>query len=79
VKVETLDDVPFLVGVITLLKQFHSNITTSFFAYIGQYIRCTVASFVEKYVINILSHQYPMSSISYLINMSSISCAINIS
>jgi hypothetical protein len=41
--------VPFLVGIITLLNQFHANVTTTFFAYIGQYIRCIVASYVEKY------------------------------
>jgi len=33
------DSAPFIVGVITLLKQFHSVQTQNFLAYLGQYIR----------------------------------------
>jgi len=48
IKKDSIDDVPFIIGIITLLKQFHAHTTTTFFAYIGQYIRCIVASYVEK-------------------------------
>lgn len=33
------DGTPFVVGVITLLKQLHSSVTTKFLGYLGQYIR----------------------------------------
>jgi WASH complex subunit strumpellin len=33
------DSTPFVVGVITLLKQFHSSVTQRFLSYLGQYIR----------------------------------------
>eukprot|EP00035_Acanthoeca_spectabilis_P022186 m.442450 g.442450 ORF g.442450 m.442450 type:complete len:1163 (-) comp18809_c0_seq1:1689-5177(-) len=36
---DPVDGPPFVVGLITLLKQFHSTHTHRFFAYLGQYIR----------------------------------------
>jgi len=33
------DGAPFVVGIVTLLKQFHSSTTGKFLAYLGQYIR----------------------------------------
>jgi len=36
------DGTPFVVGLITLLKQFHSSNTQLFLAYLGQYIRAFV-------------------------------------
>jgi len=33
------DSTPFVMGVITLLKQFHSIYTQKFLAYLGQYVR----------------------------------------
>lgn len=37
-----VDGIPFVVGLITLLKQFHSIHTQKFLAYVGQYIRSYV-------------------------------------
>eukprot|EP00040_Diaphanoeca_grandis_P027104 m.153504 g.153504 ORF g.153504 m.153504 type:complete len:1159 (+) comp30837_c1_seq2:255-3731(+) len=39
---ENVDGPPFVVGLITLLKQFHSTHTHRFFAYMGQYIRAQI-------------------------------------
>ena len=36
---DPLDGPPFIAGCITLLRQFHSDHTESFLAYMGQYIR----------------------------------------
>lgn len=33
------DGSPFVVGIITILKQFHASITQQFLAYLGQYVR----------------------------------------
>jgi len=49
-KKDNLDDTPFIVGVITLLRQFHSTSTTKFLALIGQYVRVMVNNHVEKNV-----------------------------
>ncbi|KNC47128.1 WASH complex subunit strumpellin [Thecamonas trahens ATCC 50062] len=38
-----LDGAPFVVGVVTLLKQFHASVTTTFLKYMGQYIRASMA------------------------------------
>ena len=39
-----LDGVPFVVGLWTLLKQFHPSYPRMFLAYIGQFVRATVGS-----------------------------------
>jgi WASH complex subunit strumpellin len=39
---EPLDGAPFVVGVITLLKQFHSSHTSTFLAFMGQYVRSMI-------------------------------------
>eukprot|EP00051_Salpingoeca_urceolata_P033878 m.22586 g.22586 ORF g.22586 m.22586 type:complete len:1163 (-) comp6876_c0_seq1:95-3583(-) len=39
---DTLDGPPFICGLITLLKQFHSTHTHSYFSLLGQYIRAQV-------------------------------------
>ena len=39
---EPLDGAPFVVGIITLLKQFHSENTDQFLALLGQYVRSLV-------------------------------------
>jgi WASH complex subunit strumpellin len=39
-----LDGAPLVVGVITLLKQFHSLHTHTFLAYLGQYVRAHVSA-----------------------------------
>ena len=42
-----LDGAPFVVGVITLLKQFHSSYTHTFLDYLGQYIRSTISTSIK--------------------------------
>lgn len=37
-----MDGPPFVIGLITLLKQYHSTHTHRFFAYIGQFIRAQI-------------------------------------
>jgi len=39
-----LDGAPFIMGVITILKQFHSSHTHTFLAYLGQYVRANVSA-----------------------------------
>jgi WASH complex subunit strumpellin len=39
-----LDGAPLVVGVITLLKQFHSLHTHTFLSYMGQYVRAYVSN-----------------------------------
>jgi len=48
VKKDSLDDTPFILGIITLLRQFHSSGTTKFLALVGQYVRTMVHFHVEK-------------------------------
>jgi WASH complex subunit strumpellin len=38
-----LDGAPFVVGVATILKQFHSTHTHSFLSFLGQYIRANIS------------------------------------
>ena len=47
---DQFDSAPFLVGMITVLKQFHSESTEQFFACCGQYIRSLVEATASKYV-----------------------------
>ena len=39
---DLLDGAPFVTGIFTLLKQFHSEITDQFLAVMGQYARSLV-------------------------------------
>ncbi|KAI0224187.1 hypothetical protein LSAT2_024791 [Lamellibrachia satsuma] len=41
---DPIDGVPFIHGIITLLKQFHSDDTDQFLALVGQYVRSMVAA-----------------------------------
>ena len=41
-KKEAMDGVPFVVGIITLMKQFHSLYTQQILSYLGQYVRAHV-------------------------------------
>lgn len=41
---DSLDGAPFVVGIVTLLKQFHSDNTDQFFALLSQYIRSLITS-----------------------------------
>jgi len=47
-KKDNLDDVPFVVGICTLLRQFHSTSTTKFLSLLGQYVRVMLNVHVEK-------------------------------
>mmetsp|Transcript_15193 Transcript_15193/g.38374 ORF Transcript_15193/g.38374 Transcript_15193/m.38374 type:complete len:276 (+) Transcript_15193:812-1639(+) len=42
-KNEAFDGVPFVVGVLTILKQFHSSHTQTFIAYLSQFVRVSIA------------------------------------
>eukprot|EP01123_Difflugia_compressa_P004478 TRINITY_DN15904_c0_g1_i1.p1 TRINITY_DN15904_c0_g1~~TRINITY_DN15904_c0_g1_i1.p1 ORF type:complete len:266 (-),score=43.10 TRINITY_DN15904_c0_g1_i1:75-824(-) len=48
VKKSTIDDSPFAIGVMTLMKQFHSSVIPEFFAYIGQYIKSLLNDTLEN-------------------------------
>lgn len=39
-----LDGAPFVVGVLTVLKQFHSDHTLAFLSYLGQFVRASMSS-----------------------------------
>lgn len=41
---DSLDGAPFVVGMVTLLKQFHSDNTDQFFALLSQYVRSFITS-----------------------------------
>jgi len=43
-KKEPLDGVPFVMGIITVLKQFHSSVTHTVLAYLGQFVRSHINS-----------------------------------
>lgn len=49
-----LDGAPLVVGLITVLKQFHSNHTHSFLQYIGQYIRTHISNLPNAAKVNTL-------------------------
>eukprot|EP00457_Paulinella_chromatophora_P000683 gb/GEZN01000683.1/.p1 GENE.gb/GEZN01000683.1/~~gb/GEZN01000683.1/.p1 ORF type:complete len:1160 (+),score=147.68 gb/GEZN01000683.1/:150-3629(+) len=44
IKKVPLDGAPFVVGMITILKQFHSSHTHTYLAYLGQFVRAKVSS-----------------------------------
>jgi len=43
---EPIDGIPFTLGLFTLLKQFHTENTDMFLAYLGQYVRSHVQAAV---------------------------------
>lgn len=45
---DQVDCAPFVVGMITVLKQFHSEFTEQFFACCGQYVRSLVEATAIK-------------------------------
>eukprot|EP00002_Diphylleia_rotans_P010237 TRINITY_DN2063_c0_g1_i3.p1 TRINITY_DN2063_c0_g1~~TRINITY_DN2063_c0_g1_i3.p1 ORF type:complete len:212 (-),score=32.65 TRINITY_DN2063_c0_g1_i3:439-1074(-) len=47
-KKENLDGIPFVVGIITLMKHSHSTNTQKFLAYMGQYVRSLVNTVGQK-------------------------------
>ena len=46
---DPLDSTPFTIGLITILKQYHSEYTEDFIALIGQYARSTTEASAAKY------------------------------
>jgi len=70
-----LDGAPFIMGVITILKQFHSSHTHTFLAYLGQYVRANVsvsagasdkAAMIPPDVINVLFFLEEFCRFSYI-------------
>ncbi|XP_020897630.1 WASH complex subunit 5 [Exaiptasia diaphana] len=60
---DQIDCAPFVVGMITVLKQFHSEFTEQFFACCGQYVR----SLVEATAINARNTDLPPEVVNMLI------------
>eukprot|EP00111_Clytia_hemisphaerica_P004569 TCONS_00013127-protein len=52
---DPLDNTPFVLGLVTLLKQYHSDATDQFFALLGQYVRSTAGSNMTSPKLNDLS------------------------
>ena len=48
---DPLDSTPFTIGLITILKQYHSEYTEDFIALIGQYARSTTEASAAKYAL----------------------------
>ncbi|XP_023238570.1 WASH complex subunit 5-like, partial [Centruroides sculpturatus] len=46
--IEPIDGIPFVIGTLTLLRQFHQEKTGQFLAYLGQYIRSNVESVIGE-------------------------------
>ena len=44
-----MDEAPFVVGFLTILRQFHPDIMFKFLAYLGQFVRASVEDHLEKY------------------------------
>ena len=45
-----LDSTTFVMGLVTLLKQYHSEVTDQFFSLLGQYVRSNADSNISKWV-----------------------------
>ena len=60
-----LDSTSFVMGLVTLLKQYHSEVTDQFFSLLGQYVRSNADSNITKLVslasISIESFPAPMN------------------
>merc|ERR1712146_185615 len=72
---DKLDGAPFVAGVATVLKQFHSSHTHTFLAYLGQYIRSIISASpppsakvtsVDRKVVNVLHFLEEFCKFSYL-------------
>ena len=49
-KKDAIDEAPFVVGFLTIIRQFHPNVMTQFLQYIGQYVKALVDEHQEKFV-----------------------------
>jgi len=58
-KKNLIDDTPYAIGLITLMKQFHTSILPEFLSYVGQYVRATINEFVET---NTKAMSYPLEA-----------------
>jgi len=47
-KKNVVDDTPYAIGLVTLMKQFHSSILPEFLGYLGQYVKSLINEFVEN-------------------------------
>jgi len=47
-KDQAIDEVPFVVGIVTFLRQFHQQHTTQYLALVGQYVLGLIHEHVEK-------------------------------
>ncbi|XP_020632450.1 WASH complex subunit 5-like [Orbicella faveolata] len=62
---DQIDSAPFVVGMITVLKQFHSEYTEQFLACCGQYVR----SLIEASATNVRSQEIPAEVVNLLVFM----------
>ncbi|XP_073257126.1 WASH complex subunit 5-like isoform X2 [Porites lutea] len=60
---DQIDSAPFVVGMITVLKQFHSEYTEQFLACCGQYVR----SLIEASANNVRSNEIPAEVVNLLV------------
>lgn len=60
---DQIDSAPFVVGMITVLKQFHSEYTEQFLACCGQYVR----SLIEVTASNVRSNEIPAEVVNLLV------------
>jgi len=44
----TLDDAPFAIGLVTLMRQFHSSVVPDFLSYIGQYVKSSLTDTLDN-------------------------------
>jgi len=63
-KKNLIDDTPYAIGLVTLMKQFHSSILPEFLGYVGQYIRAIINEFVES---NPKTMSYPLDAQKMLV------------
>lgn len=60
---DQIDSAPFVVGMITVLKQFHSEYTEQFLSCCGQYVR----SLIEATATNVRSQEIPAEVVNLLV------------
>jgi WASH complex subunit strumpellin len=65
VKNDPLDEAPLVVGIITILKQFHFSVTQTYVSYAGQYIRGSV-NFASTSKETSKNHDFPPEVVNLL-------------
>lgn len=71
-----LDGIPFVVGLATVLKQFHGSVSKQLLAYLGQFVRTTIQQIfaeVDNKVVDV-----PLEVINTLIFMEQLCYYLNI-